>query len=167
MKLALVALLAHPLFILGGVAVFAATPWGLGHAQQSRQPRLYRNRLRVQFGRGQQRLRLRGTWRQHAPMEHRDGRDHASRPLHSHHRAAGDRRFDGGQATTPESAGHVPNRHAARSASFWPERCLSSGRLLFLPLAVLGPIAEHLSACLASKAESIEGSPQDEKLCRS
>jgi K+-transporting ATPase ATPase A chain len=29
MKLALVALLAHPLFILGGTAVFAATPWGL------------------------------------------------------------------------------------------------------------------------------------------
>jgi K+-transporting ATPase ATPase A chain len=30
MKLALVALLAHPLFILGGTAVFAATPWGAG-----------------------------------------------------------------------------------------------------------------------------------------
>jgi K+-transporting ATPase ATPase A chain len=29
MKLALIALLAHPLFILGGVAVFAVTPWGL------------------------------------------------------------------------------------------------------------------------------------------
>jgi potassium-transporting ATPase potassium-binding subunit len=28
MKLALIALLAHPLFILGGTAVFAATPWG-------------------------------------------------------------------------------------------------------------------------------------------
>jgi K+-transporting ATPase ATPase A chain len=30
MKLALIALLAHPLFILGGTAVFAATPWGSG-----------------------------------------------------------------------------------------------------------------------------------------
>jgi K+-transporting ATPase ATPase A chain len=29
MKLALIALLAHPLFILGGTAVFAVTPWGL------------------------------------------------------------------------------------------------------------------------------------------
>ena len=29
MKLALIALLAHPLFILGGTAIFAATPWGL------------------------------------------------------------------------------------------------------------------------------------------
>jgi K+-transporting ATPase ATPase A chain len=29
MKLALVALLAHPLFILGGTALFAVTPWGL------------------------------------------------------------------------------------------------------------------------------------------
>jgi len=29
MKLALLALLAHPLFILGGTAVFAVTPWGL------------------------------------------------------------------------------------------------------------------------------------------
>jgi K+-transporting ATPase ATPase A chain len=33
MKLALVALLAHPLFILGGVAVFAVTPWGLNTIQ--------------------------------------------------------------------------------------------------------------------------------------
>jgi K+-transporting ATPase ATPase A chain len=29
MKLAFIALLAHPLFILGGTALFAATPWGL------------------------------------------------------------------------------------------------------------------------------------------
>jgi K+-transporting ATPase ATPase A chain len=29
MKLALIAMLAHPLFILGGTAVFAVTPWGL------------------------------------------------------------------------------------------------------------------------------------------
>ncbi len=29
MKLALIALLAHPLFILGGTALFAGTPWGL------------------------------------------------------------------------------------------------------------------------------------------
>jgi K+-transporting ATPase ATPase A chain len=30
MKLASVALLAHPLFILGGTAIFAVTPWGVG-----------------------------------------------------------------------------------------------------------------------------------------
>ena len=30
MKLALLALLVHPLFILGGTALFAATPWGAG-----------------------------------------------------------------------------------------------------------------------------------------
>jgi K+-transporting ATPase ATPase A chain len=30
MKLAFIALLAHPLFILGGTALFAATPWGAG-----------------------------------------------------------------------------------------------------------------------------------------
>lgn len=30
MKLALIALLIHPLFILGGTALFAATPWGAG-----------------------------------------------------------------------------------------------------------------------------------------
>ncbi len=35
MKLALIALLLHPLFILGGVAVFAATPWGRGTIQDS------------------------------------------------------------------------------------------------------------------------------------
>jgi K+-transporting ATPase ATPase A chain len=33
MKLAFVALLLHPLFILGGVAIFAVTPWGLATIQ--------------------------------------------------------------------------------------------------------------------------------------
>jgi K+-transporting ATPase ATPase A chain len=33
MKLALIALLAHPLFILGGAALFAVTPWGLATIQ--------------------------------------------------------------------------------------------------------------------------------------
>lgn len=33
MKFALLALLAHPLFILGGVAIFAATPWGQSTVQ--------------------------------------------------------------------------------------------------------------------------------------
>lgn len=33
MKFALLALLAHPLFILGGVAIFAATPWGAATVQ--------------------------------------------------------------------------------------------------------------------------------------
>jgi K+-transporting ATPase ATPase A chain len=33
MKFALLALLAHPLFILGGVAIFAATPWGQSTTQ--------------------------------------------------------------------------------------------------------------------------------------
>lgn len=33
MKYALLALLAHPLFILGGVAIFAATPWGQSTVQ--------------------------------------------------------------------------------------------------------------------------------------
>lgn len=34
MKYALLALLAHPLFILGGVAIFAATPWGQATVQE-------------------------------------------------------------------------------------------------------------------------------------
>ena len=53
MKLAAIALLAHPLFILGGTALFAATPWGAGDRRQPRQPRLERNSVRVQFGCGQ------------------------------------------------------------------------------------------------------------------
>jgi K+-transporting ATPase ATPase A chain len=35
MKLALVALLLHPLFILGGVAIFAVTPWGRETIQEA------------------------------------------------------------------------------------------------------------------------------------
>ncbi len=36
MKLAFIALLAHPLFILGGTALFAATPWGGRRREQPR-----------------------------------------------------------------------------------------------------------------------------------
>ena len=45
MKFALLALLAHPFFILGGTALFAMTSLGGRHGQQSRRARILGNPL--------------------------------------------------------------------------------------------------------------------------
>lgn len=58
MKFALLGVLAHPLFILGGTALFAATSWGTGDRPEQRLPRLFGNPVRVHLLVGQQRFRL-------------------------------------------------------------------------------------------------------------
>ena len=45
MKLALLALLVHPLFILGGTALFAVTPWGASTVHNPGRARVYGNPL--------------------------------------------------------------------------------------------------------------------------
>ena len=61
MKLAMLALLIHPILILGPTGVFCYTGWSAGVGEQSRHARLLGNAVRVQFGVGQQRLGLRGV----------------------------------------------------------------------------------------------------------
>ena len=105
MKLASLALLWHPLAILVGTAV-ACYVWattadpehGARLAQEPWAARLLRNALRVHVGGRQQRIRLRGTRRQHAVLEHLDRSRDAALALHPDHRAAGARRRAGREA---------------------------------------------------------------------
>jgi len=60
MKLAMLALLVHPILILGPTGLFAALDWGT-KSTNNPGPHGFSNPLRVQLGVGQQRLRLRGT----------------------------------------------------------------------------------------------------------
>ena len=71
-KLAILALLAHGLFILVGTAHLRRDALGHGDAQQRRAARLQRDALRVQLRQRQQRLGLRGPRRQHRALERRD-----------------------------------------------------------------------------------------------
>ena len=57
MKLAMLALLIHPLMILGPTGLFAATDWN-ARIRNNRAARVFRDPLRVHFGVGQQRLGL-------------------------------------------------------------------------------------------------------------
>ena len=59
MKLAMLALLVHPILILMPTGLFAATDWGMKSDEQPRRARLLGNGLRVQFRLGQQRLGVR------------------------------------------------------------------------------------------------------------
>ena len=59
MKLAMIALLVHPILILMPTGYFAATDWGLNAMNNPGGPRVLRGALRVQFGLGEQRL---GIW---------------------------------------------------------------------------------------------------------
>ena len=58
-KLAMIALLVHPLVILVPTGLFAATNWGIKAESNPGAARIFANRLPVLVGLGQQRLRLR------------------------------------------------------------------------------------------------------------
>ena len=58
-KLAMMAILLHPLLILAGAGLFAADRLGSEDDGQSRPARLLRDPLRIHLGQRQQRLRLR------------------------------------------------------------------------------------------------------------
>ena len=152
MKLASLALLWHPLAILVGTAI-ACYVWATtadpgrraGVAEEPRAARLLGDALRVHLGGRQQRLRLRGARRQHAVLEHLDRPGDAAVALHPDHRAAG----AGGRRWRPSRRRRRrPARCSADSATFgftlWAVIVIL-GLLMFMPVAVLGPIAEHLA----------------------
>ena len=147
MKLAMLALLIHPILIL---ARPGCSPPRLGHQgdQQSRRPRLLGNPLRVQLGVRQQRLGLRRAWqtpmastttkRSAAPVQpalgHRHRPGDAVRPLHSDHRSARAGGEPGGEEADAVHGRHAAHRHGRRSASCcsarscWWEPCCSCRR---------------------------------------
>ena len=106
-KLAMLALLIHPLVICAGAAIFAATLVE-GVRGQPRPARVQRDPLRVHLGRGQQRVGLRGAGRQQPALEHRHRDRPAAGPVPRPDLPAGRRRVPLDQEAGPAD-------HAARS----------------------------------------------------
>lgn len=144
MKLALLTILAHPLFILGGVALFAATGWGRDSLNNPGSHGL--SEIVYEFssaaannGSGFEGLRDdTPAWNIATGLVMLLGR---FLPIIAPLAIAGSL---GAKRATPEGAGTF------RTDSWMFGVILSAtilivGALLFLPLAVLGPIAEHLS----------------------
>ena len=152
MQLASLTLLLHPALILAGTAaacaIWAATAdpaTALAWLKNRGPARLQRDALRVHLGRRQQRVRLRGARRQHRVLE-RDDRDRdAGRPLRADRGAAGPRGVARGQGRRERLAGSLGIDSATFGVTLWAVIVIL-GLLMFLPTAVLGPIAEHLAA---------------------
>ena len=96
-KLAMLAILLHPLLILAGAGPLRGDRLGRQDDGQPRPARLPRDPLRVHLGGGQQRLGLRGPGRQQPGLERRHGHRPAARPLPGADAAARARRVPGGE----------------------------------------------------------------------
>ncbi len=70
-KLAMLAILIHPLLICCGARAVRGDRLGPRHGRQPRAARIQRDPLRVHLGLGQQRLGVRGARRQQPALEHR------------------------------------------------------------------------------------------------
>ena len=151
MKLASLALLWHPLSVLVGhgdrlprVGDHRRTRDRARLAQEPRSPRLLRDALRVHLRDGQQRLGVRGPGRQHAVLEHRDGLAMLLGryiPILAPLALAG---MLGAKPAAPETPGSLRADSATFGFTLWAVIVIL-GLLMFMPVAVLGPIAEHLA----------------------
>jgi K+-transporting ATPase ATPase A chain len=144
MKLAFVALLAHPLFILGGTALFAATPWG---ADAIHNPGSHGfSEIMYEFssaaannGSGFEGLRDDTlAWNVSTGVVMLLAR---FIPIIAPLAIVGSL---AAKRVTPESAGTF-RTDTALFGVVLAGTILIVGALLFLPLAMLGPVAEHLS----------------------
>ncbi len=160
MKLAMLALLIHPIMVLFPTGLFAATRLGTGLDQQPRGARLLGDPVRIQLGVREQRLGVRRLCRRPGASTNR------RRTLRRRHRTACYwdiatglvmmiSRFIpiiapialaaslAGKKPTPFTAGTL--RTDTMTFGFVIlGTILLVGALLFLPAAVLGPVAEHL-----------------------
>jgi K+-transporting ATPase ATPase A chain len=144
MKLAAIALLAHPLFILGGVALFAATAWGLDTIQDKGSHGLSEIVYEFSSAAANNGSGFEGLSDNTRPWNIATGMVMLlSRfiPIIAPLAIAGSL---AGKKLTPESAGTFRVDTWMFGAVLLAV-VLIVGALLFLPLAVLGPIAEHLS----------------------
>jgi K+-transporting ATPase ATPase A chain len=144
MKLATIALLAHPLFILGGTAVFAVTSWGLGTLNNPGSHGL--SEIIYEFssaaannGSGFEGLGVNTVpWNIATGVVMLLGR---FVPIIAPLAIAGSL---AAKKANPESAGTF-RVDTGMFAGILLATVVIVGALLFLPLAVLGPIAEHLT----------------------
>ena len=146
-KLAMMAILIHPLLILAGAGLFAATDWGHEDGGQPRPARLQRDPLRVHLGRGQQRLGLRGPGRQQ-PAPGTSPRASsccwaASRRWSCRSRSPGSSRT---KKRVPADLGHAADRQPdLRRRCCWGP-CSWSVPCRSCRPSCSGPVADHLTA---------------------
>ncbi len=144
MKLALVALLAHPLFILGGTAVFAATPWGLETLNNSGSHGLSEIIYEFSSAAANNGSGFEGLGDNTVPWNIATGVVMLLArfiPIIAPLAIVGSL---AAKRATPESAGTF-RTDTLLFGGVLLGTILIIGALLFLPLAMLGPIAEHLS----------------------
>ena len=144
MKLALIALLAHPLFILGGAALFAATPWGAATVNNPGSHGFSEIVYEFSSAAANNGSGFEGLGDNTVPWNIATGLVMLLGrfiPIIAPLAIAGSLAAKRG---APESAGTFRTDTLLFGAVLLGT-VLIVGALLFLPLAVLGPIAEHLS----------------------
>lgn len=144
MKLALVALLAHPLFILGGTAVFAATSWGVDALNNPGSHGFSEIVYEFSSSAANNGSGFEGLGDNTLPWNIATGVVMLLArfiPIIAPLAIVGSLVS---KRSTPESAGTF-RTDTATFGVVLAGTVLIVGSLLFLPLAVLGPIAEHLS----------------------
>jgi K+-transporting ATPase ATPase A chain len=145
MKLALIALLAHPLLILGGVAVFAVTPWGLDTIQDKGSHGLSEIVYEFSSASANNGSGFEGLGDNTVPWNIATGVVMLLAryiPIIAPLAIAA---LLACKTTTSESAGTF-RTDTWMFGLILLGTVLIVGALLFLPLALLGPIAEHLAA---------------------
>ena len=170
MKLAMIALLVHPIMILGPTGLFAATDWGMKAENNPGAAWLLGDRVPVLLGVGEQRLGLRRPgshlWLQRQSQPGADGRavGHRQRPGDAHSAASPDHRADRdggepGRRRRRRSGSGPCATTRSRSASCCFGTIVIIGALLFLPVAALGPLAEHLGSDPVRRLSAIGDRP--------
>ena len=146
MKLALLALLVHPLFILGGTALFASTPWGAATVHNPGAHGFSEILYEFSSAAANNGSGFEGLGDNTVPWNVATGIVMLLArfiPILLPLAIAGSL---AAKKPTPETAGTLRT-----DTSLFGWVILGSviliGALLFLPVAVLGPIAEHLEAC--------------------
>jgi K+-transporting ATPase ATPase A chain len=144
MKLALIALLAHPLFILGGTALFAATPWGAATVNNPGSHGLSEICYEFTSAAANNGSGFEGLGDNTVPWNVATGLVMLLGrfiPIIAPLAIAGSL---AAKKATPESVGTF-RTDTVLFGVVLIGTILIVGALLFLPIAMLGPIAEHLS----------------------
>ena len=144
-KLAMIAMLIHPLLICAGAGLFAATLWGKATVANPGPHGFSEILYEFTSAVGQQRLGVRGAGRQQPGLEHRHGHRPAAGPLPALILPLAIAGFLSQKKRVPADHRHAADRQpdVRRDAA---GTVLLVGALSFMPAVVLGPVADHLAA---------------------